>query len=188
MYFFVIVLILGFGCNLASAFTSFYSEKLGKQAGTFITILLRDIFGIPVWAAGFLLSIKEGGDLFFKSSMVVLFTGWILIISGAAIIVTALVSIKLKAAAPTRDDQLVSKGIYSYVRHPIHCGTFLEFLGLFLFWPTFNVGLACLIGTFWILVQSRFEEKDLLKRMPEYKDYIKKVPAFLPSVRTAGKR
>jgi protein-S-isoprenylcysteine O-methyltransferase Ste14 len=180
MYFFIVVLILGFGSNIASTFTSFYSEQWGKQVGTFITILLRDIFGIPVWAAGFLLAIKESEKLIISDSVIVNLSAWILIIAGAAIIITALVSIRLKAAAPSANDALVDKGLYSVIRHPIHCGTFLEFSGLFLLWPSINVLIACLTGLVWIIIQSRLEERDLVKRIPGYRDYMKNVPRFIP--------
>jgi protein-S-isoprenylcysteine O-methyltransferase Ste14 len=187
MYFFIILLILGFGSNLASTFTAFYSERWGKHTGTFITILLRDIFGIPVWAGGFLLAIKGSNNLLFSSSVLSLAAAWSLMIAGAAIIIAALISIRLKAAAPSVGDQLVSTGIYSIVRHPVHCGTFLEFLGLFLFWPSINLVLCCIIGTIWIILQSIFEEIDLLRRIPGYRDYLSQVPAFIPFLRNAKK-
>jgi len=188
MYNFIIVLILGFGCNLASAFTSFYSDRMGKQAGTFITILLRDIFGIPVWAAGFLIAIKESNELIIQKTMAIELPGWIVTGAGALIIITALVGIRFKAAAPSTSDRLVNKGIYSFVRHPIHSGTFLEFIGLFLLWPSFNLMIATLMGMVWIIIQSKLEERDLVKRMPEYRDYMQKVPAFLPSLRALRSR
>lgn len=180
MYFFIVVLILGFVSNVASTFTAVYSERWGKQTGTFITILLRDIFGIPVWAAGFLLAIKESEKLIISDSVIIDLSGWILIVAGAAIIITALITIRLKAAAPSAGDALVDKGLYSVIRHPIHCGTFLEFIGLFLLWPSINMLIACLTGLVWIIIQSRLEEKGLVKRIPGYADYMKRVPRFIP--------
>jgi len=62
------------------------------------------------------------------------------------VIVIALVSIRAKAAAPSTRDSLVKTGIYARVRHPIHSGTFLEFAGLFIIWPSLPVGIASAIG------------------------------------------
>ena len=183
MYYFLIPLMLGFSSNLASAFTTAYSEKWGKQIGTFITILLRDIFGIPVWATGFVLAIKESSGVIYQSTFLTLISGWLLITSGVVLIIIALISIRIKAAAPSTGDTLVKSGIYSIVRHPIHCGTFLEFGGLLILWPSLNVGLAVLIGTIWILFQSRFEERDLISRIPDYKKYMEDVPRFFPDFR-----
>jgi protein-S-isoprenylcysteine O-methyltransferase Ste14 len=180
MFYFLIPLILGFCSNLASAFTDLYSKKWGKGKGTFVTILLRDIFGIPVWAIGFLMAVKETGSLFFRESVFTLVIGWGLIIAGGLIIILALVTIRLRAAAPSEEDKLVHTGIYSVVRHPIHSGTFLEFMGLFIIWPSLTVAIASLIGIIWIYFQSKFEEIDLIKRIPGYSDYMNKVPRFIP--------
>jgi protein-S-isoprenylcysteine O-methyltransferase Ste14 len=180
MYYFLIPLILGFISNLASAFTTTYSEMWGKQTGTFITILLRDIFGIPVWAIGFVLAIKESSGILYHSSFLSQITGWLIIIAGAIIIVIALLSIRVKAAAPSTGDSLVKSGIYSLIRHPIHSGTFLEFGGLLILWPSLAVAIAVITGIIWIFFQSRFEEKDLIKRIPDYNKYMEEVPRFFP--------
>jgi hypothetical protein len=56
MFAFLIPLLVGFTCNLASAFTIVYSKKLGERIGTLVTAMLRDGFGIPVWGLGFALA------------------------------------------------------------------------------------------------------------------------------------
>jgi protein-S-isoprenylcysteine O-methyltransferase Ste14 len=183
MYFFLIPLIIGFVSNLASAFTTTYSEKWGKQTGSFVTIILRDILGIPVWAIGFVLAIKESSGVLYQSTFLTQITGWLIITAGAIIIIVALISIRVKAAAPSTGDSLVKSGVYSFVRHPIHCGTFFEFAGLLILWPSSEVGIAVLLGIIWILLQSRFEEKDLIRRIPDYKKYMEDVPRFFPKIR-----
>jgi protein-S-isoprenylcysteine O-methyltransferase Ste14 len=180
MFYFLIPLLIGFSSNLASAFTFNYSEKWGRQTGTFVTILLRDIFGIPVWAAGFLLAIRGSEDLLYNETIFNRIAGWGIILAGGMIILFALATIRKKAAAPATGDKLVQTGFYSIIRHPIHSGTFLEFAGLFILWPSLTVGIATLIGTIWIYFQSKFEEMDLEKRIPGYADYKKSTPAFFP--------
>jgi len=180
MFGFLIPLIAGFTSNLASAFTGIYSERWGNKTGTFITILLRDIFGIPLWAYGYVLAIQADSLLLFPSSLLSIIAGWLTVACGGIIIIIAILSIRMKAAAPSAGDTLVNKGIYSLVRHPIHCGTFLEFAGLLILWPTINVAIAFLAGTVWIYFQSWFEERDLLKRIPGYADYMKSVNRFIP--------
>ena len=180
MYYFLIPLLIGFCSNLASTLTYKYSEKWGSRTGTFVTILLRDIFGIPVWAMGFLFAIKDSGDLLFNQTTILRIIGWVVVIGGGLIVIIALSSIRKKAAAPTTGDNLVQTGLYSIVRHPIHCGTFLEFAGLFILWPAITVGVASIIGTLWLILQSGFEEIDLQKRIPGYAEYKKGTPAFFP--------
>ena len=82
-YLFLIPLLTGFILNLASAFTTTYSEKWGTKTGTFITIILRDVLGIPVWAAGYVMAIDESGELFYKTSILVNAAGLFLIIAGS---------------------------------------------------------------------------------------------------------
>jgi protein-S-isoprenylcysteine O-methyltransferase Ste14 len=182
MYIFLFPLILGFASNLASAFTTTYSEWWGKRAGTFITILLRDVFGIPVWAIGFVLAIRESLSSLSETGLVILIVGCFLILAGSVIIIVALISLRLKAAAPSVEDQLIKTGIYSLVRHPIHCGTALEFIGLFVILPELNVGISVVIGFLWIYFQTRLEERDLVRRIPEYKNYMSEVPGFIPKI------
>ena len=180
MYWFLIPLIIGFASDVASTFTMVYSEKWGKARGTLLTFVFRNITGIPVWATGFLLSIIESSGSLNNVSLFAKISGWLLISAGAVIIVIALVSIRLKAAAPSTGDALVTKGIYSIIRHPIHSGTFLEFIGIFILWPSFTTGIASILGFIWIIIQTKFEERDLLKRIPAYRDYMKQVPRFFP--------
>jgi protein-S-isoprenylcysteine O-methyltransferase Ste14 len=180
MYYYLILLILGFSSNLASAYTTTYSEKWGEKTGTFITIILRDVFGIPVWAVGFVLAIKESVGVLYRSSVLSQVSGWFIITVGALIIIIALITIRAKAAAPSTSDSLIKSGLYSWVRHPVHCGTLLEFVGLFILWPSVKVGIAVIIGFLWIIFQSRLEERDLLRRISDYKKYMEDVPPFFP--------
>jgi protein-S-isoprenylcysteine O-methyltransferase Ste14 len=188
MYWFLLFLIPGFISNLASAFTTTFSEKWGSKTGTFLTIILRNITGIPVWAAGFIMAIRSSSHFLYSVSITVQIIGWFIIALGAAVIIMALANIRLKSAAPSTRDTLVSKGIYSKVRHPIHSGTFLEFFGIIIQWPSIQVAVSIAIGIIWIFLQSEFEERDLVKRIPEYKEYMIKVPRFLPALNKKYKK
>ncbi len=179
-YLFLVPLLAGFISNLASAFTTKYSEKWGPKTGTFITILLRDVLGIPVWAAGYVMAIDESAELFYRTGFISNMAGLCMIIAGSIIIIIALLQLRIKAAAPSTKDNLIRSGIYSVVRHPIHVGTALEFLALFIIWPSISVTIAVISGLIWVVLQSNFEEKDLIRRIPDYKYYMNEVPGFLP--------
>ncbi len=84
---------------------------------------------------------------------------------------------------PSVKDTLVRRGLYAYVRHPIYAGGFVILAGLALLRPTFAFVLACVLGFIWLVVQARLEEIDLLQRMPDYKEYMKQAPRFLPRLR-----
>lgn len=184
MYLFLVPLVLGFAFNLASAFTAAFSRRWGERRGSIVTVILRDVLGIPIWAVGVVLAARAPSPILFVSTTMTNAVGWSMIIAGCAIICIALVTIRLKAAMPSARDTLVQTGVYAHVRHPIHTGTFLEFAGLLLLIPTQTVVLACALGIVWILVQSRLEEFDLLQRLPAYREYMSHVPRFLPRFRT----
>ncbi len=183
-YLFLIPLLLGFACNAASAFTTAFSKQWGERRGSLVTVVLRDVLGIPVWAIGLVLAFRAQSPSLFASTLATDILGWLLICVGGAIIILALLSIRMRAAAPAARDTLVQRGLYAHVRHPIHSGTFLEFLGLFLLNPTLAVTVALTLGVAWLLVQTRLEEFDLLQRLPGYREYMQRVPCFLPRVGT----
>ena len=78
-----------------------------------------------------------------------------------------------------RPPNFVIRGPYLWVRHPIY------FSVLVLIWSTPNVTsdrlLFNVLWTFWIVLGSYFEEKDLVAEFGErYRDYQKTVPMLLP--------
>jgi protein-S-isoprenylcysteine O-methyltransferase Ste14 len=184
MLLFLVPLVLGFTFNLASAFTVDFSRLWGERRGSVVTVILRDVLGIPVWAIGFVLSIRTPSPILFHPTAVTEAIGWFMIAAGSVIILIALITIRSRAAMPSTRDALAKSGIYAHVRHPIHAGTFLEFMGVLVLRPSWTVALACALGIGWILVQTRFEEIDLLRRLPGYSGYMKKVPRFMPRLRT----
>ena len=151
-----------------------------------MTAVLRNILGIPVWAAGFVLALRAPSSFLFTRSGASRAAGIVLILAGAAVIIVALDTIRSRAAVPSTSDALVQTGIYAKVRHPIHSGTFLEFLGLFLMKPSVHVAAACGLGVVWLLVQTKCEEIDLRKRLPGYRAYQDAVPRFFPSLGRRG--
>jgi protein-S-isoprenylcysteine O-methyltransferase Ste14 len=181
MFEFLLLLLLGFVCNLSSAFTGVYSRRWGDRAGTILTVLLRDVFGIPVWGTGFALAALTPSGELFPITPWTTGLGWVLAAAGGAVICAALATLRLRAAAPTSRDALAATGLYARVRHPIHSGTLLEFIGLILIRPSASIALACALGIAWILLQTRFEEWDLLRRVPDYREYSARVPRFIPS-------
>jgi methanethiol S-methyltransferase len=71
-------------------------------------------------------------------------------------------------------------GLYKYVRHPLYVGWLL------LFWctPTMTVAhlVFAILTTGYILAGLYFEERDLQNAHPEYADYKRNTPRFVPRV------
>lgn len=68
--------------------------------------------------------------------------------------------------------------LYRYMRHPLYVGMMIGLWAA----PTMTVAhlVFAILCTGYILIGARLEEKDLEKVLPEYSQYIKDVPMFLP--------
>jgi protein-S-isoprenylcysteine O-methyltransferase Ste14 len=182
MLLFLIPLVLGFALGAASAFTTAFSRRWGERRGQQITFVLRNVLGIPLWVVGLGLAVRTRSPVVFSSTPVAEVLGWLLLAGGSAIQILALLALRWRAAAPSTQDSLVEHGPYGHIRHPIYAGLLLEFAGLVLVRPTRAAGLACVIGVAWVHIQARCEERDLLQRLPAYREYMKRVPRFLPRI------
>ena len=177
---FLIPLLLGFALNSASAFTAAYSRRWGERVGRWVTVLLRDVLGIPLWVLGLAMAMATPSDLVLSSGPASEVLAWLLIGAGCAEVAAGLLALGRRAAAPSLRDTLVERGVYAWVRHPLYGGVILEFAGLALLRPTQAVVLACLLGIAWAPIQARLEELDLVQRMPAYRAYMERVPRFIP--------
>jgi protein-S-isoprenylcysteine O-methyltransferase Ste14 len=176
----LITLLVGFACNSASAFTAAFSRRWGARRGQWVTFVLRNILGIPVWVVGLGLAVRTPSPALFPYSTPLHVLGWVLLAAGSAVQLLALVAIRARAASPSLADALVEHGIYARIRHPIYAGLFLQFAALLLMRPRLAVAVACGLGALWAYLQARLEEVDLMQRMPAYRDYLARVPRFVP--------
>lgn len=79
-------------------------------------------------------------------------------------------------------NQLVTTGLYRFVRHPQYTGLFIGLFGEgVVHWPTFfSVGFFPVIVFVYFLLARREEKAVLEKFGDEYRTYQKKVPMFIP--------
>ena len=183
MYCFLIPLLVGFACNAASTFTTAFTNRWGERRGRAVTYTLRNFLGIPLWAIGLGLAVRAPAELLFNPTTLTEVLGWLLMAAGAGLIWAALLNLGWRAAAPSTSDPLEAHGVYRRIRHPIYSGLLVEFAGILLLKPSFTVLLAVVLGFVWLLIQTRLEELDLLQRMPAYREYMQRVPRFLPKWR-----
>jgi len=180
MYFFLIPLLTGFAFNWASAFTDFYSRRFGERSGRLASFILRNILGIPVWVYGLVLAFRESASPLFIPNLATEVLGWLLMAIGTIPIVWGLLMLGWRSFRPTKQDTLVSKGLYKYIRHPIYSGVLLDFIGGILIRPTIPAVLACALGWGYVFIQARLEELDLVRRIPAYRQYTQQTPRFFP--------
>jgi protein-S-isoprenylcysteine O-methyltransferase Ste14 len=81
---------------------------------------------------------------------------------------------------PKQRGQLITTGLYSYVRHPIYSGLLLLSLGVVLdagWWPQLVIALMLFLL---LRIKAQFEESLLRKAYPKYAAYALKTPMFFP--------
>jgi protein-S-isoprenylcysteine O-methyltransferase Ste14 len=179
-YSFLIPLLLGMALVGASAFTTAYSRLWGERGGQRVTSALRNLLGIPLGLAGFVFAWVQPAQSLFIAGMTIKTLGWLLVLAGSIPFLWGHAVMGRRTGWPSLRDSLERRSLYAHVRHPIYAGSILVFIGLALLKPTSPVVLACGVGIVWLYVQALLEEIDLVQRLPEYRDYVKQVPRFLP--------
>jgi protein-S-isoprenylcysteine O-methyltransferase Ste14 len=80
-----------------------------------------------------------------------------------------------------KEGTLASTGTYSYIRHPQYLAFIIIMFGFLLQWPTLPTLVMFPILIYIYIRLARREEEDALAMFnEEYRDYIKKTPAFIP--------
>ncbi len=83
---------------------------------------------------------------------------------------------------PKEDGKMARQGLYRYVRHPMYTSVLLFSLGIALYSGTLYKYL--LVGSLVVLFyfKSSYEESFLSKKYPDYLNYAKVTPRFLPKL------
>ncbi len=76
--------------------------------------------------------------------------------------------------------------LYRHMRHPLYVGLMIGLWAA----PTMTVAhlVFALLCTTYIFVGARLEEKDLERALPEYRQYQKEVPMYVPGIGRKGSR
>ncbi|MFH0929238.1 MAG: isoprenylcysteine carboxylmethyltransferase family protein [Candidatus Aenigmatarchaeota archaeon] len=152
--FFVSLFIEMYGIPLTILLTSSYFFNPGAQTPGVLT-------GFEIFGVGFGMDIgMVYGAALIVVGMLLIITGWI----------TLYKNVK---------KGLVTRGIYSYSRHPQYLGFILMTWGWFVAWPTLITLVFTPILVYKYLDVCRKEENEVSKQFIKYRAYKKSVPFFI---------
>lgn len=173
--------------------------RLEKRSGgilaAFIVALFTEMYGIPLtiyflssrFGIEIPLTHKYGHLLAYLMTYIGLdiLYGWVLvmIVSNVMILIGMIWIIKGWEQVYSSGGGLVSTGIYARMRHPQYSGIILATTGFLIQWPTL---LTLILFPFVVSMYYRLalrEERDVQEKFQdEYRDYRRRVPAFVPRV------
>lgn len=171
--------------------------RLGKRSGgalaAFIVALFAEMYGFPLTI--YLLSSFSGinipfdhisghllGDLI---SWLGLGNGWliVMVLSNVLLLLGIMVVSSGWERVYASQGELVTDGLYRYIRHPQYTGIFIITFGFMIQWPTLPTLILWpfVIGMYVRLAKR--EEQDVLEQHPDaYREYMRTTPRFIPKL------
>jgi len=132
------------------------------------------LLGVLISSAG-LMSVESAWALVMVTSSAVIFFGLFLMSKGWSLIHAS-------------SGELVTGGIYRYIRHPQYLGLIVLTIGLLIQWPTIITLLMWPVLVLMYYRLAKREEREALEAYGErYIEYKRQTPMFLPSIRRKRK-
>ncbi|UYN82872.1 MAG: isoprenylcysteine carboxylmethyltransferase family protein [Microcella sp.] len=131
-----------------------------------------------------LLGFMPWGDLWSRGIGTVVF-GLVFVALGIGIALAAgagLGRTLTPSPVPKADGELVTTGVYGFVRHPIYSGLLLLGIGLVIIGASVLHLLAWVALLSVLMAKSRFEEWMLAARYPDYAAYAARVGRLVPGI------
>ncbi|MEI7492166.1 MAG: isoprenylcysteine carboxylmethyltransferase family protein [Bacteroidota bacterium] len=157
-------------CTVTHAVRSVYEilkhkNKLKPDQFTFIIVFSNMML---LWMSWFALC---GFDAYkIPTPGIVRILGMLVTVTGVIVFLTGLLTIK---TLESYEGDLITKGIYSKIRHPMYLGFILWLIGFPIFFGAVFSSLLSLIFIANVLFWRYLEEKELIERFPSYMDYKK---------------
>jgi protein-S-isoprenylcysteine O-methyltransferase Ste14 len=153
--------------------------SLGPRGEGWLVLQLVLLLAIVAAAMAFPLPVDSSVEQIARLvGLVILVVG--LIVFGLGIVTLGSALSPLPAPMPSAE--LVERGIYRFIRHPIYTGLILAALGGSIYTVSLlAVGLTALLAVV-LDLKSRREEIWLRERFPEYKAYAARTRKFIPGI------
>ena len=79
--------------------------------------------------------------------------------------------------------QLVTDGIYKFIRHPLYCSLLLLAWGIFFKHPTLTVLILAVTATAFLIFTAKADEAECIRFFGSvYQDYMKRTKMFIPYI------
>lgn len=87
------------------------------------------------------------------------------------------------ATTPIPGGEMVERGVYAWMRHPMYAGLILVLWGTAWLGGNWRMGLlTALVALLYFDRKAAAEERKLVLRYPGYSDYMKRVPKLIPGL------
>ena len=174
-------------------FTPFYKKSQRKPAGVYLAFIVAmafEMFGIPMsmyilsWVLGSKIpeGILWGHTLFPWIGHTGMYIGTTLMLIGVALVILGWnVVYKRYWRKEEGQGELVTDGIYRYIRHPQYTGFLLITLGMLFDWATLPMLIMWPIMAVLYTRLAKKEEGDMAEEFGQaYEEYSQKTGMFLP--------
>jgi protein-S-isoprenylcysteine O-methyltransferase Ste14 len=174
-------------------FTPFYKKSQRKPSGVYLAFMVAmafEMFGIPMsmyilaWIFGRQLpdGILWGHTLYSYIGHTGMYIGTVLSLIGVTLVVLGWrVVYKRYWSKETGQGQLITDGIYGYIRHPQYTGFLMITLGMLFDWATLPMLIMWPIMAVLYYRLARKEEGDMEAEFgQQYAEYRRKTGMFLP--------
>jgi len=119
--------------------------------------------------------------LYFNTNIFSIIVSFPLIVIACWIGIKGVGEISLKTAETHKTDKIVTTGLYGLIRHPQYLSGLIAHLGISILLSSLFSLIVFPLIIFLIYLMSKKEEIELTKEFgAEYKEYIRRVPMFLP--------
>jgi len=81
-----------------------------------------------------------------------------------------------------KDAQLITAGIYAYIRHPMYTSVVTMMFGILISTPTWYEVILFSLLLITLYLKAKREEKPLIQAFSDYSDYKKRTKYFVPFV------
>ena len=148
-------------------------HPFGDAGQLIFLIIFLVVWIVDSFILGFSTFAAQYVSIFFRAPMGILF----LLLAGYL----AQQGMKIVFGEERTVPEVIAKGVFRLVRHPVYLGCILFYIGLVIFTFSLSAAVICIAIIVFYHCIAKYEERILLSKFGEkYKQYMKSVPMWIP--------